>query len=412
MNRNLSLLAMILIFALAACRSAPSAAPTCTSLKISAPASLPAGAPASINLNATAADGAQVQIIATGSYGGRIYTAKIVNGKASLVFPSQATQTSGLVHIKALCGAATASAEMTLTPGAPANPLTPLIGPHAVIADGDHWSMVVVIPNDAFGNPVADNTPVVLRSLHADGQLEEEIIHTQRLMTWKRVYSGTKAGKTTIAAQSGNAYGSEATLLEMAGFPAPFDVAADPPTLPADGRQQLNLRTTLLKDKFENILPDGTLVTFIVEASDGSRQYIPAYTVDGICEAPLQASAAPQTYTVRGTLYGVESAPLLIHFADGPAVGNFPLSAHINLSKQAVILTGGPILGALKQYAPDGTKVNFRITAPDSVLTYAVGIVDRGFVTVELRLAVLIAGTYKVEATAGSGSGQARIEIP
>ena len=150
-------------------------------------------------------------------------------------------------------------------------------------------------------------------------------------------------------------------------------------------------------------MPDGTLLTFIVKAPDGTVSSIPAYTINGVAEAPLQAPAQTGLYTVQATILGVESSKLIVHFTPGPAVNTFPISVQKDTLNKAYVLEAGPLLGSLGQYIPDGTAVHFFIKNARGQMQQLDGASDAGYASVELPIAQFPAGAYSTRVTAGFG---------
>ncbi len=383
------------------------------SLPVSAPETAEVGTTVTVSVGPVEApDNTTVNLVTIGSYGMRLYQELFTGGSVQFVLPPEHTAHSGVVTLLASSGGARGTTTLTLEPGRPVGPITPLVGARTIVADGKHWSMTTVVPFDALGNPVAEGTPINIRALHPGQNLEEQVVRVQHLLAWARIYSGTRAGRTTITARTEQAFGPEEVLLEVAGWPVPFAITADPRTLPANGRDLVVLRTDVMHDRFGNVLPDGTLVTFVVEEPDQEPRRIPAYTIQGQAEARLQAPLEPGIANVRGVVYSVESEPLRITFTAGPAVGTFPVTAEVSAELGAVVLGAGPLLAQLDQYVPDGTPVSFVVTGPDGWQQELIGVADRGYAAAELRLEGLEAGTYSVEAISGAGSGSTSFTLP
>jgi hypothetical protein len=361
---------------------------------------------------AAAADGLPATLTAIGSYGPRIYRAAFAGGIARFLILGDDTHQSGALTLVASAGAARGSATVALAAGPPVEPLTPLVGPRSITADTRHWSMVVVAPFDRFGNPVADGTPVDVRALHPGDKLEQQHLQVHNLVAWARLYSGTSAGRTSVSVTSEGKYGPEATFMEIASWPERFGVSASPADVPADGRQFVTLRTDVIRDRNGNTLLDGTLVTFVVDVPGGEPRIIPAYTVDGVAKAQLQAPREPGRLTVRAEVYNAESSPLEIAFAAGPAVNDFPIVAHVDASKQSIELTAGPMLGPLQQFIPDGTPVQFVLTDSAGRQTRVDAVSVRGYALAVARLAFLQLGKYTAEVTVGTGSGKLVVQVP
>ena len=360
----------------------------------------------------TASNGQPITLTMLGSYGPRIYRSTFSDGVARILIPNTDTQQSGAATLIATAGEARGEATLTLEPDAPIDPITPLVGPRSIIADTKHWNLSVVVPFDHFGNPVAEGTPVTIRALHPGDRLELQNIEIHNMVGWARIFSGTQAGRTTISVTSAGKYGPDATFTEVPGWPIPFTISASPANLPADGRQFVTLRTSVLRDRYGNAMLDGTLVTFVVDTGQGHPRLIPAYTIDGIAKAQLQAPSKPGRITVRGEVYDAESRPLDLTFGDGPAVSSFPVEARIDAAGQAIKLRAGPMLGALQQFIPDGTAVEFWLTDASGQRMRLETVSDGGYAQAIMRLAFLPLGTYTAEANVGSGHGQVTFQVP
>ncbi len=142
-------------------------------MTIRAPHTSRAGELLAVEVQGSAPDDTPVYLIATGSYGSLAYTLPLRNGRGPFhPAPPPETDRSGLVTLAARLGKAQAQTQVNLEPGPPVEPLTALVGARSITADGGHWAMVVTIPFDELGNPVADGTPVQIRALHPGPRLE------------------------------------------------------------------------------------------------------------------------------------------------------------------------------------------------------------------------------------------------
>lgn len=406
-------LAILIGFILASCQKpTPPLIVLTGQLPITVVKTITAGKPVTITVGpAGVSNGIPVTLIAVGSYGPRIYQSSFHNKTASFVLSGNETQQSGIVSLTAVAGQARGMAQLLIQPTAPVEPLTPLVGARAIIADAAHWSMTVLVPFDAFGNPVMEGTRVEVLVLHPGNRLEKQFLIVHNLLAWTRVFSGTKAGRSLVVARIGLVHGFESTLLEVAGWPVPFGLSADPQPLPADGRLITTLRTDLIHDKFGNVIPDGTELTFIVNAPDGSFSYIPAHTIDGVAEVPFQAPQQAGDYRVQATILGVVSKKLVVRFTAGPAIGTFPITTQKDMTNHNTIVQAGPLLGSLGQYIPDGTPVRFIITNISGQTQELDGVSDAGYAHVALYSAQFPNGTYRVQVIAGSGRATRNITL-
>jgi hypothetical protein len=354
-------------------------------------------------------DGTAATLLIQGSYGPRILISQFLGGLAAFPLSSSFTQQAGVATLIVTTPGYAGSAEMMIEAGPPVEPVTPLVGARSIIADGDHWSMTVVVPFDQYNNPIADRTLVNIQALHPGDRLEQITKEMDHLVGWARVYSGTEAGRTTIAVEVEGVPGPEGTLLEVPGPPIPFDLTANPHTLPADGRVLTTIRTSKLVDRFGNELLDGSQVTFMLEDEDGTMRLLPAYIIDGTAETSLQAPLEPSSVNVSASVFGVSSLPVQVVFTD--ATRDFAVQARVDSEEGVINLLAGPVLGNLGQYVPDGTPVRFMAISAAGILYRAEGEVDRGYAAGELRLAELKPDSYVVRARVGDAGGETEFTI-
>lgn len=361
---------------------------------------------------APATDGQLATLTMINSYGPRVYRSSFAAGTARFLIPGTDTHQSGTASLIATAGGAQGQSSLTLQPDAPIDPIVPLVGPRSITSDAGHWTMAVSVPFDRFGNPVADGTAVNMRALHPGDQLELQGTQTRNQVAWTRIYSRTRAGRTTVSMTAAGKHGPDANFMEVPGWPVPFSLSASPANLPADGRQLVTIRSDVIRDQYGNPMLDGTLVTFVVDTPQGQPRFIPAYTIDGVAKAQLQAPSEPGTLNVRAEIYDAESQPLKVSFADGPAINTFPVVAKVDSTGRAIELTAGPLLGALRQFIPDGSAVEFLLIDASGQHTRVEAISEGGYAHAVVRMAELPLGSYTAEASAGSGHGQLMFHLP
>lgn len=412
---------LLFVLLLAACRAAPTApAPALAgapALIVAAPERSAVGEVIPISVHGSnLADGTPVLLVAHGSFGVWPQRGSLQLGKAEFQLTPLQTSVAGAVSLAAYAGALEAAAETTILPGAPVDPILPLVGPRSIVADGAHTTMVVAIPLDRERNPVADMTSVIIRAQHPaqisaqPGPLDTFLVSVNRLLAWTRVPSRTRAGVTRIAVLAGSAFGPERTYDEVPGAPAAITVHAAPRLLAADGRSLVELSTEPIADQFGNRLLDGASVQFIATPPEGEPRVLPAVTIDGRAYTRLQAPNAPGLFTITASSVGATSPPVTILFTPGPDVETVQISAQV--LEETVLLRAGPVVGPLGQFVADGTQVDFTLLgAADFALTLDAQ-VDVGYAETSVRRALLPGGRYTVTVAVGGGQGQITIEAP
>lgn len=362
------------------------------------------------------------QIFILNTNGTTLLERPIHAGQAHFVLDETMTAVAGEVMLLARLANQRTSRTMTIRPGLPVEPVLTLVGPRSITADGDHWTMVTALPNDAFGNAVIPGTDVTIRTLHpattlstgalGAKNLETVTAATGYLLAWARIYSRTKAGRIYIGANAGDAHSPERTILAVPGPPVPFTLHAEPVQLTADGRQLVTIVTEPLFDEYENLLLDGTAVIFIITGADGTNRRLPSQVIDGKATVQLQAPAHPGTIQIEALVLNTISTPMTLSFDAG--IGMAPIVIQFLPTDELLTFTAGPLLGPLGQYIPDGSGVAFTFQAEDHdfPLHEVIAHAEAGFASAVIRTSIFNSGRYTVFASVGIGTGQMTFDLP
>ncbi len=401
----------------------PPTGTTPVTLLMQAPMTIAAGTLAHVKVRTANGAGAvdqPVRLLIIGTYGTTVLSASLVQGGADFVLDATITRFAGTVQLQASVADAVATTALQIVPGPPVEPLFTLLGPRSIPADGRHWAMAVTLPQDRFANGVADGTAVTLQILHPaaptlrpqNEQANREVLVTEatQLLAWARIYSRTTAGRLYLAATAGAAHSLQQSLLVVPGPPAPFTIAAEPSPLTADGEQLITVQSSPLLDDFGNLLLDGTAITFVAEAEDGSRRTMPAQLIAGSATVQLQAPNRPGPITVRAFVLDRASPPLRLDFRAGLAPA--PIAVAITIGDEEIQLRAGPLLGLLNQYIPDGSEVTFAVQRSGTVTQTISARSEAGFATALVRRNRLIAGAYSVRVNVGAGAGESTFILP
>lgn len=356
-------------------------------------------------------DGTPVTLLTMNGLGQHIYQSVFEQQIASFTLAEADSSQAGFVTLTARSGSAWGEASLQILPAEAVSPLFLLVGPRTVVADNRQENMAVVVTNDAYGNALFDGT-VALQVLFADGTLTKQSLPINHLVGWAWLDGTTTEGDIRLAASIDEASAPENNLVAVADSPESFTISANPDSADADGRQLITLRSDVIHDANGNVVPDGTLVTFIAETSAGEMRRIPTYVIDGIAQAPLQAPQTAGVFSVWALTTGVKSETLTIHFSDKNIARDFRLSASTDAALGAIILTAGPIAGTLGQLMPDGTQVNFSLTDPAGNRQWLVAETQNGYAEIDVRLLTLRAGIYTIEASIGSQRETLAFSVP
>jgi hypothetical protein len=330
--------------------AASTAADSPSTLRIDVAPTSAAGSPIPVRILGCAAPG-RFTLAAIGAFG---TVTRSTSGGDPVVtrIDGPIVDTAGQLTILVACGTLTGRAEVQVLPGPAVDPVYPLMGPRAVVADGVDHTMIVSVPQDSLGNAIADGSAVELEALRPDGHREQREVGTHGLLAWVRLDSGTRSGQTQVRVGSGTATSRVIDLVETAGPPVSVELTAEGIDLAADGRRLRIVRTPRLVDRFGNVEPDGTSVQFQLSSPDGPGA-LRALTLDGIARVVVPAPKQAGTVSVVAEVQGVVGPALSITF--DAAVDAVPVD--IVRDATTVTLSVGPVLDQLAGFVPDGTIV-------------------------------------------------------
>lgn len=308
--------------------------------------------------------GVSMELIIDSGYGLRRMVTSHDRSSATVNVTAFAGPASGLILITAVQGDRVATATTTIVPGPPVDPIDVYLGPRTVIADAEHFVMIVAVPEDNWGNPVSDETSVLFTTTRPNQVVETKQYGTEHLLAWYEVYSRTVSGRTRIATESGVAGAPERDFLEVADKPEPYALELVDPLLPADGQALITVVTDILADGFGNVMPDGTVVMLDARGATGIRRVF-SQTIDGRGEFTLAVPDVPGDVTLVATASGVQSEPLELSFVT--AVQS--IEASIELGTELAMVHVGPVRSVRASFVPEGTLAT--VTAADGTVSTA-----------------------------------------
>lgn len=320
---------------------------------VSAPTTVLAGEPFDVSIDGLTA-GAGVDVLVRTSYAS-LSLPFTASGSTALVAVDSAELAAGLVVIDIVTEGRAGTAVVDVLPGDAAGPLDLYLGPRTVVADGVDHSMLVAVPLDEYGNPVASGTAVTHRANLADGGSATLEARTSGLLSFATIPSTTVSGRTAIAVDVGDATGPGRSFENVAGPPAAFELEAaeiggTTTVWFADGTTLRTIRTDVLVDRFDNVVADGTIVTLTLDAPDGVS-FLSSTTIDGVARFIVESPTRPGLITATASAAARSSSTLTIDVQ--PAIDAFEVTARQR--DERTIIEIGPVLLATGFFVPDGT---------------------------------------------------------
>jgi len=173
-------------------------------------------------------------------------------------------------------------------------------GPQHIIASKDDFSMLVTIPTDIYDNPnkVSFSTFELFKGVEEKSRNDlSEIIHH------RKVFSKTKTGKIFIHSKSDYITSKEFESTILASNPVDFKIDFNRNNSYADGKELTTLITSVIKDKFGNIIENGTLVSFVLNG-DNKMLKVHGKTINGIAKALSLHPKKAQDFKVTAYIDG------------------------------------------------------------------------------------------------------------
>ena len=383
---------------------------------------LVAGPPDLIELTVTPAEvpvGSQALLVAwvSDAFGNSVADGTQVSFSATLgtVVPATAATLGGVAQstfhggwaagqgtITATAGSAQDSDPVAVLPGQPAV-VSLSADPPAITANGTDEALITADVQDAYGNAVADGSPVLFST--SRGTLNPLQVPTVNGQAQTTLTAGTVAGTAVVTGACGAAAGTVQVPL-VPGPAQSLSLTAVPASIPADGQSQSSLVATVA-DAFGNAVADGTTVTF--GTSLGSVSPTSAPTLGGQAQSVLTSGTVAGTATVSAVA-GAASDTAAVAFEPGSAavIGLVAESAEMVADGVSTSVVTATLADAFGNPVADGTIVHFDATL-GSVVPIS-GTTEAGAVSTTFR-AGLVVGVAQVGAWSGGAVGQVGINL-
>ncbi len=330
------------------------------------------------------------------SYGETLINAKLKNNILYYKIPSTISHKKGIASWKLLSKNKILSGQLKIIAQEQVSEMETYLGPPSIEAGGTDFTMLVVIPTDAFDNPAKDSTLVNVKHQFLTSEVSEEV-YTKNLIAYKTIFSPLQSGKIIIGSESFGASSKEFDIKVLPAIPTNFYISAKRIHDYADGNQITTFTTSQIKDRYNNTVADGTYVEFFISTSKGAILKTSGTTVDGVATAKMIHPDRENDWIVKAIIEGMAESNTINLFYKG-VINEFETSFTEN-NRQ---LTVGPLRSYMNQLIPDGLKVTLHIYSDGVLLDSVVKYSNYGKVVFLLHDDIYKSGdyTFKIE-TAG-----------
>lgn len=308
--------------------------------------------------------GQDTRLIVHASFGKTILKPTIKNSSSSFEIPEFIAEKAGIIQWKLWRDTVIQSGKIRIIPSVEPEVIENYFGPRSIQAGGKDFSMLVSIPTDRFDNPLPDGSRLEISEFF-QGNLKRDSLEVGDMFTWKNIYSKKEAGNIIIASTSGGLQSKEMISKVYPSLATGFDLEVQREHPFADGNQVTQIKTSVIKDEFENIVSDGTYVEFLIRDSENTIQKTYATTIDGVATAQLLHPETPDNWMIFANITGMaKSKELAINFK--PVIEDF----NVKVDLENRMIRVGPLTSFLGQYIPDGAEVVLKVSDEKSQLIH------------------------------------------
>lgn len=267
------------------------------------------------------------------------------------------------------------------------------LGPRTILAGGKEFTMMVTVPTDSYDNPKIDNTSVGLKYQFLQNVTSLDL-KTKDYIAWYNIYSPTKSGKMLVSTECNTIVTKEIETEVYPNIATNFTINYTRNHEFADGNQVTHFTTSIIKDQFDNIISDGTMVSFIIKTKNNMVLKTFGTTINGISSAQILHPDHQDIYSVKGYVTGIaESNSIVINYK--PIISTFNYSFS-NKNRTIII---GPIKSFMNQLVPDGIKVVVKVFNQNKEVASLLEETSKGMATFEIPEDFYKANSYRFEIT-------------
>jgi hypothetical protein len=296
-----------------------------------------------------------IQLFCSNSYGSSIVEPLIIKGKLTFEIPSFLAQKRGVLSWKLITQQETISGNIRILPRKVPVVIESYLGPPSIDAGDVDFTMLVVIPTDSLDNPIRNDSKVIVKHQFLKSK-KEETIFTDKLIGYKNIFAPLKSGRIIISSESFGLNSKEFDVNVMPAIATNFTLFVHRNHEYADGNQITTFYTSVIKDKNDNIVSDGSFVEFFITNKYGNILKTFGTTINGIAKAKMIHPDYEENWKIKGYLIGISESNVL-----EVAYKKVIKSYNVQFSKNNRTITIGPLKSFMKQIIPDGLSVKLTI---------------------------------------------------
>lgn len=333
-------------------------------------------------LKFTASEDEKPLLYCSNSYGSTLISGELKDNFIQYKIPENITRKIGIVNWKLINEVNAISGQFSINPKAEVATMETYIGPPSIEAGGTDYTMLVVIPTDSLDNPVPTNTLVNAKFQFLNSE-EKEAVFTKNLIAYRNINSKKESGRMLVSSESLGVNSKEFTINVAAAIPTDFTISAKRPHEYSDGNQITTFSTSIIKDKQNNVVSDGTFVTFYITNSKGNILKTTGTTIKGIAHAKIIHPDYADSWSIKAYVDGMaESNSIALSYKQ--VIKDFD----VVFSNNNRSITVGPLQSFMQQMIPDGLHVKLNIYKDNELIDTIIKTSFNGYVNYNLKPAI------------------------
>jgi hypothetical protein len=347
----------------------------------------------SVVLEFTSAASLEYQLYCTNSYGSSFLNSERKQNKVYFKIPSHISNKKGVLNWRILNTKNPVFGQLQITAKEKPTSMETYLGPPRIEAGGKDYTMLVVIPTDDLDNPLPQDTEVIVKHQFLRSQ-KEEVILTKNLISYKNIYSPLKSGRMILSSESLSLNSKEYDVNVMPAIGSNFEIYSKRNHEYADGNQITTFSTSVIRDKNNNVISDGSFVEFFITNKQGNILKSSGTTINGVAFAKIIHPDRQENWKIKAYMIGIaESNVLEINYKK--VINTF----NVNFSKNNRVVTVGPLKSFMNQMIPDGLQVKLSIFKEDILVDEIFKTSKDGFVIFKINKNIYKHNHYDLKIT-------------
>jgi hypothetical protein len=308
-----------------------------------------------IILEFTSKNKSSFQLYCTNSYGSSVISSKSLDHKITFEIPDFLSKKKGILSWMLINSKEKLSGNISILSKIQPKTMETYLGPPSIEAGGIDYAMLVIIPTDSLDNPIRNNSKVIVKHQFLKAEMQETIF-TDKLITYKTFFSPLKSGRMIISSESFGLNSKESDVNIMPAIATNFKLFVRRNHDYADGNQITTFYTSVIKDRNNNIVSDGSYIEFFITNNNNNILKTSGSTINGIAKAKIVHPDFEENWKIKAFFIGIsESNVLEIKYKK--VIEDYNV-AFLNKNRNIKI---GPLKSFMNQIIPDGLSVKLSI---------------------------------------------------